>query len=49
MPINELVLGGLTVMSTDFPAMGQTVARMILSGKLEKVHNPFRLVRRCTF
>ena len=49
MPINELVLGGLTVMSTDFPAMGRTVAQMILSGKLEKVHNPFRLVRRSTF
>ena len=49
MPLNELVLGGLTVMSTDFPAMGHTVAQMILSGKLDKVHNPFRLVRRSTF
>lgn len=49
MPINELVLGGLTVMSTDFPEMGRKAAEMILSGRLEKRHNPFRLVRRRTF
>ena len=49
MPVNQLVLGGLTVMSTDFPAMGRTAAEMILSGRLSKIHNPFRLVRRNTF
>ena len=48
-PLNELVLGGLTVMSTDFPVMGRSAARMILDGKLSKIHNPFRLIRRKTF
>lgn len=48
-PLNEVVLGGLTTLSTDFTAMGRTAAEMILSGKLEKVHNPFLLVRRNTF
>lgn len=48
-PLNEVVLGGLTTMSTDFPSMGRTAAEMILSGIHSKVHNPFRLVRRSTF
>jgi len=49
MPLNELVMGGLTVLSTDFPAMGRTAAEMILSGSRSKVHNPFRLIRRKSF
>lgn len=49
MPLNELVMGGLTVLSTDFPAMGRTAADMILSGTRSKVHNPFRLIRRKSF
>ena len=48
-PLNEVVLGGLTTLSTDFPAMGRTAAEMILSGTLRKVHNSFHLVRRKTF
>jgi DNA-binding transcriptional regulator YhcF (GntR family) len=48
-PLNEVVLGGLTTLSTDFPAMGRTAAEMILSGEPRKVHNPFHLVRRSTF
>ena len=46
---SQLVLGGLTVLSTDFPAMGRSAAQMILEGCLSKIHNPFRLVRRKTF
>ena len=46
---NELVLGGLTTVSTDFPEMGRTAASMILSRKLDKVHNPFHMTRRSTF
>ena len=46
---NELVLGGLTTVSTDFPEMGRTAAQMILSRKLEKIHNPFHMTRRNTF
>lgn len=48
-PLNELVLGGLSTLSTDFAKMGQTAAEMIISGHPQKVHNPFRLIRRNTF
>lgn len=48
-PLNELVLGGLSTLSTDFAQMGKTAAEMIRSACLAKVHNPFRLIRRSTF
>lgn len=47
--INNLVLGGLTTISTDFEQMGRTAAEMILSGQLSKQHCPFRMNRRHTF
>lgn len=47
--MTELVLGGLTTVSTDFPAMGRIAANMILRRKMEKVHCPFVLTRRRTF
>lgn len=46
---NELVLGGLTTVSTDFVQMGRIAANMILTKKLSKVHCPFRMTRRATF
>ena len=46
---NELVLGGLTTVSTDFPEMGRIAAGMILSHKLDKVHSPFHMTKRNTF
>lgn len=48
-PMNELVLDGLSTISTDFEKMGETAAEMILKGEMRKVHNPFRLIRRNTF
>jgi hypothetical protein len=48
-PLNAVVLGGLTTISTDFEQMGRLAAEMILSGKMEKIHNRFRMVRRKTF
>jgi len=48
-PMNELILGGLTTISTDFPMMGRIAADMILTRRLTKVHNPFRMTRRHTF
>lgn len=48
-PLNEIVLGGLTTISTDFAAMGTTVADMVLGGEMKKIHNPFRMTRRQTF
>lgn len=48
-PLNAVVLGGLTTISTDFVKMGETAASMILGGKMLKVHNDFRMIRRKTF
>lgn len=45
----EVVLGGLTTISTDFREMGRLAGEMLLERKLEKVHCPFRLTRRSTF
>ena len=47
--MNELVLGGLTTVSTDFRQMGRSAADMIIGHKLEKIHNPFRMIRRSTY
>ena len=48
-PLNSVVLGGLTTISTDFVKMGKLAAEMILSRKMTKIHNGFRMIRRNTF
>jgi DNA-binding transcriptional regulator YhcF (GntR family) len=48
-PLNAVVLGGLTTISTDFVKMGRLAADMILCGKMDKIHNEFRMIRRKTF
>jgi DNA-binding LacI/PurR family transcriptional regulator len=48
-PLYAVVLGGLTTISTDFAKMGKLAAEMILSGKMTKIHNDFRMIRRKTF
>lgn len=48
-PMNELILGGLTTVSTDFPAIGRLAAEMISSRKMSKIHNRFMMIRRRTF
>jgi DNA-binding transcriptional regulator YhcF (GntR family) len=47
--LNEVVLNGLSTVSTDFSQMGRVAAQMILNRKFEKVHCDFRLLRRNTF
>lgn len=47
-PINEIILDGLTVLSTDFKEMGKLAAEMVVSGKLMKVWNKFDLIVRKT-
>ena len=47
--MNELILGGLTTVSTDFPEMGRLTAEMILSRTPQKIHCPFHMNRRHTF
>ncbi len=48
-PVNEIILDGLTVISTDFRQMGELAAKMILDKKLTKIRCDFRLIRRSTF
>lgn len=48
-PMNELVLNGLTTVSTDFWEMGRLAANMVATHKLVKLHCPFRMNRRHTF
>lgn len=48
-PINEIILNGLTSVSTDFRQMGEIAAEMIMTRNLSKVKCDFRLIRRGTF
>ncbi|WP_149277161.1 GntR family transcriptional regulator [Pareuzebyella sediminis] len=43
-PLKELL--GISVISTDFNAMGKTAAEMILNKKKEEVKNPFNFIER---
>ncbi|ANH80460.1 transcriptional regulator [Niabella ginsenosidivorans] len=42
-PLKRLILQGITTFSTDFAAMGEEAARIILSGEKKKVPVPFYL------
>lgn len=44
--LKELLLDGLTVMSTDFEQMGRTAAELVLGDAPQHVENPFRLIVR---
>ncbi len=48
-PISEIVLGGLTTISTDFAEMGVLIGKMILSKRLTKEKCTFRMTRRSSF
>lgn len=45
-PLKEILLDGITVLSTDHVKMGETAARLILENGTEKIKNPFALIRR---
>ncbi len=45
-PLKRLLLNGLTTISTDFVAMGSTVANLILSNLKTKIEIPFTLTLR---
>lgn len=44
--LKEVVAGGITTISTDFKAMGQTLAEMVLNKKAGQVRNPSRIIFR---
>jgi hypothetical protein len=44
--MKQILEGGITVISTDFSAMGAKAASLILTGKKEKLYNPSSLILR---
>jgi len=47
-PLKEILLDGITVLSTDHSKMGEMVATLILENRREKLKNPFRLIKRAS-
>lgn len=45
-PLKEILLDGITVMSTDFAQMGKTAAQLVLNNTCQHIENPFRLIVR---
>jgi DNA-binding transcriptional regulator YhcF (GntR family) len=45
-PLKEILLDGISVISTDHHKMGETAARFILDQRTEKLRNPFRFIQR---
>ncbi|MEZ0610233.1 GntR family transcriptional regulator [Fibrella sp. WM1] len=45
-PVKEIILDGITVMSTDFEQMGRTAAQLIRENRSDHIENPFRLIVR---
>lgn len=48
-PINEIILDGLTALSTNFRQMGELAGKMILEKSLKKIKCDYKLVRRNSF
>ncbi len=45
-PLKEILLDGVTVISTDFEQLGKTAAEMILQKSKKHIENPFRVIVR---
>lgn len=45
-PLKEILLHGISVITTDFEAMGRTAAKLILGNRREQVANPCKLILR---
>jgi DNA-binding transcriptional regulator YhcF (GntR family) len=45
-PLKEVLLDGITVISTDHAMMGRTAANLILRNSRENIKNPFSFIRR---
>ena len=45
-PLKEVILDGITVISTDHIKMGETAAELILTNSKANIKNPFVLIRR---
>ena len=47
-PLKEILLGGVTVISTDFAKMGKTAGEIIVSKKLKRIANDSMFIKRKT-
>jgi len=47
--LKSVIADGITTISTDFAAMGEAMADMVLNGKRDIIENPFILVNRHSF
>lgn len=47
-PLNEILLGGVSVISTDFQNMGRMAAKAILGNEIIRLENPGRFISRKT-
>ena len=45
-PLKEVLLDGITVISTDHEKMGESAAKLLLSNSKESIKNPFVFIRR---
>jgi DNA-binding transcriptional regulator YhcF (GntR family) len=45
-PLKEILLDGISVISTDHEKMGEMAATLILNNRSEKIKNPFKLIKR---
>lgn len=45
-PLKEVLLGGITTLTTDFEAMGKSAANLIKDGEFKRIANPWRLFDR---
>ena len=44
--LKEILLDGITVISTDHQVMGETAAKLILENRKEQIKNPFTFIKR---
>lgn len=44
-PLKEVLIGGITTLTTDFALMGRTAADLIRRGEQRRIANPWRLHR----
>lgn len=48
-PLKGIVASGITTITTDFAAMGRSMARMIIENQKEKIDNPFTINKQSSF
>jgi len=45
-PLKEILVGGITTLSTDFNLMGKTMASLLNTKSIETIENPWKLIIR---